>query len=142
VAYFGDQCRNGCPYEGNEIAFVAAAIWSVAALLTFLRSIQGGLMWRQTGPVIISISYMLVDVLVFLFIFVIVYLSFTVSAVYIYKVYSAERTSHFQTHKEAFKFFFWAMIRTGHPEFAGEKQSHFSKSKFRRRSLGRIETNG
>jgi len=29
---------------------------------------------------------MLVDVLVFLFIFVIVYLSFTVSAVYIYKV--------------------------------------------------------
>jgi hypothetical protein len=26
--------------QGNEIAYVAAAIWSIAALLTFLRSIQ------------------------------------------------------------------------------------------------------
>lgn len=40
VAFYNNQCRLNCPYEGNEIAFVAAAIWSVAALLTFLRSIQ------------------------------------------------------------------------------------------------------
>lgn len=77
-------------------------------------------MWRQTGPVIISISYMILDVLVFLFIFVIVYLSFTVCAVYIYGVYSNQRTPHFNTHKMAFKLFFWAMIRTGHPEYAGK----------------------
>ena len=43
----------------------------------FWRSIQGGLMWRQTGPIIISMSYMILDVAVFLFIFVIVYISFT-----------------------------------------------------------------
>ena len=34
-------------------------------------------MWRQTGPIIISMSYMILDVAVFLFIFVIVYISFT-----------------------------------------------------------------
>lgn len=77
-------------------------------------------MWRQTGPVIISISYMILDVLVFLFIFVIVYLSFTVSMVYVYYVYSDERTKYFNSHKYAFKLFFWAMIRTGNPQYAGE----------------------
>jgi hypothetical protein len=57
----------------------------------FFRSIQGGLMWRTTGPVIISISYMTYDVIIFLFIFVIVYLSFTVATVYVYDVYSDAR---------------------------------------------------
>jgi len=117
-AYFNSQCRRGCPYEGNETAFIAAAIWSFAALLTFLRSIQGGLMWRQTGPIIISMSYMILDVMVFLFIFVIVYIAFTLSMVYVYAVYSDERTTHFNSHKMAFKLFFWAMIRTGNPQFA------------------------
>ena len=102
-----------------QVAFVAAAVWSVAALLTFLRSIQGGLMWRQTGPVIISISYMILDVLVFLFIFVIFYLSFTMSMVYVYHVYDDGRTNYFSNHKDAFKLFFWAMIRTGNPQYAG-----------------------
>ncbi len=50
-------------------------------------------MWRQTGPVIISISYMILDVLVFLFIFIIVYLAFTVVTVYIYKVLRLLRQS-------------------------------------------------
>ena len=40
--------------------------------------------------------------------------------VYVYAVYSDDRTSHFNTHKMAFKLFFWAMIRTGNPQFAGE----------------------
>jgi hypothetical protein len=48
-------------------------------------------MWRTTGPVIISISYMTYDVIIFLFIFVIVYLSFTVATVYVYDVYSDAR---------------------------------------------------
>jgi hypothetical protein len=43
-------------------------------------------MWRQTGPIIISMTYMIIDVLVFLFIFVIVYISFTLCVVYIYEV--------------------------------------------------------
>ena len=80
-------------------------------------------MWRTTGPVIISISYMILDVVVFLFIFVIVYLAFTVCTVYVYDVYSNERTGHFNTHKDAFKYFFWAMIRTGNPQFAGKTPS-------------------
>jgi hypothetical protein len=42
-------------------------------------------MWRQTGPIIISMTYMIIDVLVFLFIFVIVYISFTLCVVYIYE---------------------------------------------------------
>jgi hypothetical protein len=41
VAYINNQCRLDCPYEGNEIAFIAAAAWSFAALLAFLRIIQG-----------------------------------------------------------------------------------------------------
>ena len=43
-------------------------------------------MWRQTGPIIISMTYMIIDVLVLLFIFVIVYISFTLCVVYIYEV--------------------------------------------------------
>ena len=118
LAHFNNQCRRGCPYEGNEIAFFGAAIWAIAAVLTFLRSIQGGLMWRQTGPIIISMSYMILDVAVFLFIFVIVYISFTLAMVYVYAVYSDDRASQFNTHKMAFKLFFWAMIRPGNPQFA------------------------
>ncbi len=42
-------------------------------------------MWRQIGPIIISMSYMILDVMVFLFIFVIVYISFTLSMVKYFK---------------------------------------------------------
>ena len=76
-------------------------------------------MWRQTGPIIISMSYMILDVMVFLFIFVIVYISFTLSMVHVYNVYGIDRTEHFNSHKMAFKLFFWALIRTGNPQFAG-----------------------
>ena len=48
-------------------------------------------MWRQTGPIIISMSYMILDVMIFLFIFVIVYISFTLSTVYVYDIYNEER---------------------------------------------------
>jgi hypothetical protein len=48
-------------------------------------------MWRQTGPIIISMSYMILDVMIFLFIFVIVYISFTLSTVYVYDIYSDDR---------------------------------------------------
>ena len=48
-------------------------------------------MYRQIGPIIISMSYMIVDVCVFLFIFVIVYLSFTLCTVYVYGVYDDDR---------------------------------------------------
>ncbi len=65
-------------------------------------------------------SYMILDVLVFLFIFVIVYIAFTLSMVHVYNVYSPERTEFFNTHKSAFKLFFWALIRTGNPQFAGK----------------------
>lgn len=122
VSFFTGQCRDNCPYEGNEVAFIAGTLWSVAALLAFLRVVQIGLMWRQTGPIIISMSYMIFDVMVFLFIFVIVYISFTLSMVHIYNVYDEDRTQFFANHKSAFKLFFWALIRTGNPQFAGLKK--------------------
>lgn len=118
LAYQHNQCRDGdCPYEGNKMAFIGGCLWAVAALLTFLRSIQTGLMYRQTGPIIISMSYMIVDVGVFLFIFVIVYISFTLCTVYIYNVYDEDRTQFFNNHKTAFKLFYWTLIRTGNPHF-------------------------
>lgn len=122
TAYYNSQCRRGCEYESNRMAFIGACFWSVAALLTFLRSIQLGLMWRQTGPIIISMSYMILDVFVFLFIFVIVYISFTLCVVYIYGVYDDDRSSYFNNHKMAFKLFFWALIRTGNPHFPNIRQ--------------------
>ncbi len=33
-------------------------------------------------------------------------------------MYSDDRTHFFNNHKSAFKYFFWAMIRTGNPQFA------------------------
>ena len=75
---------------------------------------------------IISMSYMILDVLVFLFIFIIVYISFTLSMVHVYNVYGMDRTKHFNTHKMAFKLFFWAMIRTGNPQFAGKVTRTYS----------------
>ena len=74
-------------------------------------------MWRQTGPIIISMTYMIIDVLVFLFIFVVVYISFTLVTVYVYEVYDNDRTQFFNTHKSAFKLFWWSLIRTGNPHF-------------------------
>ena len=74
-------------------------------------------MWRQTGPIIISMTYMIIDVLVFLFIFVIVYISFTLVTVYVYEVYDNDRTQFFNSHKSAFKLFWWSLIRTGNPHF-------------------------
>ena len=68
-------------------------------ILEFFLLLQGGLMWRQTGPVIISISYMILDVLVFLFIFVIVYLAFTIVTVYVYKVHMLFSTNQFRFRK-------------------------------------------
>jgi len=118
LAYQSNQCRSGdCPYEGNKVAFIGECLWAVAALLTFLRSIQTGLMYRSIGPIIISMSYMIVDVFVFLFIFVIVYISFTLCTVYIYGVYDEDRTQFFNNHKTAFKLFYWTLIRTGNPHF-------------------------
>jgi len=118
IAYTNNQCRtSGCSYYENQTAFIGASLWAVAALLTFLRTIQLGLMWRQTGPIIISMTYMIIDVFVFLFIFVIVYISFTLCVVYIYEVYEDNQTTFFNTHKSAFKLFYWTMIRTGNPHF-------------------------
>ncbi|XP_023347417.1 uncharacterized protein LOC111716207 [Eurytemora carolleeae] len=116
-AHMDNQCRRGCAYYENQMAFIGSCLWAVAALMTFLRTIQIGLMWRQTGPIIISMTYMIIDVLVFLFIFVIVYISFTLCTVYIYNVYGSNQTTHFNTHKSAFKLFYWTMIRTGNPHF-------------------------
>ena len=58
---------------------------------------QIGLMYRQIGPIIISMSYMMMDVFVFLFIFVIVYISFTLCTVYVYGVYDEDRQEKFSS---------------------------------------------
>jgi transient receptor potential cation channel subfamily C protein 6 len=142
TAYFNNQCRRGCPYEPNRMAFIGACFWSVAALLTFLRSIQTGLMWRQTGPIIISMSYMILDVFVFLFIFVIVYFSFTLCVVYIYGVYDFDRTSFFNTHKMAFKLFYWALIRTGNPHFPNIREFNATIQYFNSSCLSTISGEG
>ena len=91
-------------------------LWSLACLMAFLRAIQGGLMWRQTGPIIISMSYMLYDILTFLGFFSVVYVSFTLVTVYIYEN-NEDSVSPFAQHSSAFKYFFWALIRSGNPGF-------------------------
>jgi len=132
LAFAYSECRTGCPYEGNKMAFNGACLWAVGALMTFLRNVQTGLMWRQTGPIIISMTYMIIDVLVFLFIFVIVYISFTLVTVYVYEVYDNDRTQFFNSHKSAFKLFWWSLIRTGNPHFPNirefEKTLHLYNS--------------
>ena len=67
-------------------------------------------------------TYMIIDVLVFLFIFVIVYISFTLVVVYVYEVYDDDRTQFFNSHKSAFKLFWWSLIRTGNPHFPNIRQ--------------------
>ena len=100
----------------SKLPFFATLVCPHHTHLLFLL-FQTGLMWRQTGPIIISMTYMICDVLVFLFIFVIVYISFTLCAVYIYDVYDDNRTMFFNNHKSAFKLFWWTLIRTGNPHF-------------------------
>ena len=97
--------------------FFHADLFAFNICICKLFLFQTGLMWRQTGPIIISMTYMIIDVLVFLFIFVIVYISFTLSVVYIYSAYDDNRTQFFNTHKSAFKLFWWTLIRTGNPHF-------------------------
>ena len=40
LAFAQNECRTGCPYEGNKMAFVGACLWAVGALMTFLRNVQ------------------------------------------------------------------------------------------------------
>ena len=99
------------------LAFTGSIVWSFGVLLTFLRLTQGCLMWRQTGPVLISITYITADVGAFLFIFVIVYVSFTLVIVFLYEIYENDVSGCFNSHEKAFKLLFWSMIRTGGLEF-------------------------
>jgi len=136
IAYSNNECRDGCPYEGNKTAFIGASLWAIGALLTFLRNVQTGLMWRQTGPIIISMTYMIIDVLVFLFIFVIVYISFSLCIVYIYDVYDDNRTQFFNTHKSAFKLFWWTLIRTGNPHFPNIREFNATLRQYNSSCIG------
>lgn len=61
---------------------------------------------------------MMLDVLVYLFVFLIVYVAFTLSAYYVYKEFSDHETHHFNSLSETFKLYFWAMLRTGNPHYA------------------------
>jgi len=140
LAYSNDECRDDCPYEGNKMAFIGACLWAIGALLTFLRNVQTGLMWRQTGPIIISMTYMIIDVMVFLFIFVVVYISFTLSAVYIYSVYDDNRTQFFNTHKSAFKLFWWTLIRTGNPHFPNIREFNNTLHYYNSTCIGNVLT--
>ena len=107
--------------KGEMAAVLRTQLRYNTSLHTFIVNsylfMQTGLMWRQTGPIIISMTYMIIDVLVFLFIFVVVYISFTLVTVYVYEVYDNDRTQFFNTHKSAFKLFWWSLIRTGNPHF-------------------------
>ena len=97
-------------------------------------------MWRQTGPIIISMTYMIIDVMVFLFIFVVVYISFTLSAVYIYSVYDDNRTQFFNTHKSAFKLFWWTLIRTGNPHFPNIREFNNTLHYYNSTCIGNVLT--
>ena len=48
-------------------------------------SCQSGLLWRQTGPIIISMSYMLKDILTFLGFFLTIYISFVIVTYSVYR---------------------------------------------------------
>ena len=102
-------------------------MWSLACLMAFLRAIKTGLMWRQTGPIIISMSYMFYDIITFLFFFVAIHLAFTLCTVFLYDIYAdLYPESIFVNHKSAFKYFFWAVIRAGNPQFANLQRPGFS----------------
>ena len=40
LAFSQNECRYGCPYEGNKMAFIGACLWAIGALMTFLRNVQ------------------------------------------------------------------------------------------------------
>ena len=64
-------------------------------------------------------SYMMLDILRFVGFFLVVYFSFVFCTTYVYVVYEDfNQNSKFADYKNAFKYFFWALIRTGNPEFA------------------------
>ena len=65
---------------------------------------------------------MMLDIVRFVGFFLVVYFSFTFCTTYIYIVYEDfNQNSKFADYKNAFKYFFWALIRTGNPEFADIK---------------------
>ena len=40
LAFAYNECRSGCPYHGNSMAFNGACLWAIGALMTFLRNVQ------------------------------------------------------------------------------------------------------
>ena len=72
---------------------------------------------------------MMLDILRFVGFFLVVYFSFTFCTTYVYVVYEDfNQNSKFADYKNAFKYFFWALIRTGNPEFADIKIPVYSNS--------------
>ena len=64
----------------------------------------------------------MLDIVRFVGFFLVVYFSFTFCTTYIYIVYEDfNHNSKFADYKNAFKYFFWALIRTGNLEFADIK---------------------
>ena len=70
----------------------------------------------------ISMSYMMLDIIRFVGFFLVVYISYTFCTTYVYMMYADfNEDSKFVDYKKSFKYFFWALIRTGNPEFADIK---------------------
>ena len=67
-------------------------------------------------------SYMMLDIIRFVGFFLVVYISYTFCTTYVYMMYADfNEDSKFVDYKKSFKYFFWALIRTGNPEFADIK---------------------
>ena len=74
-------------------------------------------------------SYMLLDIMRFVGFFLVIYFSFTFCTTFVYTVYDDfNQDSNFVEYKKAFKYFFWALIRTGNPEFAEIKTPVYMSS--------------
>ena len=74
-------------------------------------------------------SYMILDIVRFVWFFIVIYLSFTFCTTYVYVVYAEfNPDSNFVNYQKAFKYFFWALIRTGNPEFVDIKIPIYTNS--------------
>ena len=72
---------------------------------------------------------MILDISLFVGFFLVIYISFTLATTYIYKVYAEyNQQSNFVDYKKAFMYFFWALIRTGNPQFVDVKIPVYTNS--------------
>jgi len=102
----------------NGLAASGRILWGMAFALAILKTIKVGIASKYFGPIILSMTALMKDVLLFLSTFTVIMLAFASGVSYIFNMASDQQGSGSAT-KGVFTYFFWVLLQPfrGNPEY-------------------------